>query len=83
MPPVPPYLAPSAPPQPALPSNTPRVRALTEEEKRILREFNATKPKDRQWTEAQYIQMQEMPARDVATTTFDLPKEAIIYATRT
>lgn len=68
--PTPPYMRPSAPPAP---DNTPKQkhRALTEDEKRILREYNSTKSPERRMTEAQFIEWQGMPSADVAFSDFD------------
>lgn len=69
----PPHLRPSAPPGPSSSDGKPKYQPLNELELRLLREYNSTKPKDKQMTEEQYRIWQSMDARDVATTTFDRP----------
>lgn len=74
---TPPYLRPSGPPGPApVDPNAPVHRQLTEEEKRLLREYNASKPAEKKMTEAQYIKWQDMPGESVAFTMFDRPTPA-------
>jgi hypothetical protein len=73
--PIPPYMSPSAPTGPAINRTPePQHRALTEDEKRLLREYNANRPQARQMTEAQWIQWQNMPASEVAFTDLGIPK---------
>lgn len=75
--PTPPYMRPSAPPGPSNQTNQQAGYApLNENEKRILREFNASKPRDKQMTESQFREWQDMPSSDVAHTQFDKPKPA-------
>jgi len=74
--PTPTYMRPSSPASPTPRDDKPRHRELNENEKRLLREFNSTHPRDKQMTEAQYIEWQTMPAAAVATTKFDRPAPA-------
>lgn len=64
--PAPPYMRPSAPAGPSNLNPAPTHRPLTELELRVLREFNAGKPTKEQMTEAQFLEWQSMPAREVA-----------------
>lgn len=71
---TPPYMAPSAPPAPSSQPARPSFRPLDETEKRLLREYNAGKPANKQMTEQQYREWQELPSESVISSTIGQPK---------
>lgn len=72
--PTPPHMRPSPPPGAPPTQDQPAQRPLTELEQRLLREYNAGKPKEKQMDEKQFLIWQTMPAADVAFSTLGQPK---------
>ena len=64
--PIPPHMNPSPIPPNANPSNRPNVRQLTEDERRLFREYNARRPEGKKLTEEEYIRLTNMSASEVA-----------------
>lgn len=71
--PTPPHMRPSPPPSAPPASNEPKVRPLNENEQRLLREYNAGKPPEKQMNAAQFLKWQEMPSNEVAFSTLGQP----------
>jgi len=71
--PTPPYMRPSAPTPPTPRSDAPKFKPLDENEKRILREYNAKVPLEKRMTDQQYRQWSGIASNEVATTQFDAP----------
>lgn len=68
---TPPHLRPSTSPMPQL-NPKPVTRELTENERRMYREYNAKQPPEKRFkSEAEFIKWQEMPRDEVAYTDFD------------